>query len=70
MRRVAESARRGAHASSRTGKSGRGACSGAKESGGAFGAAAGAGVLAPSEERARRWELLKGGYGSGGGGGG
>ena len=61
-RRSNGAGRAGAHASaSRTGKSGRGACSGAKESGGAFGAAAGAGVLVPSEERARRCELLKGG---------
>jgi hypothetical protein len=61
-RRINGAGRAGTHASaSRTGKSGRGARSGAKESGGAFGAAAGAGVLVPSEERARRRELLKGG---------
>jgi hypothetical protein len=60
-RRSNGAGRAGAHASaSRTGKSGRGACSGAKDSGGAFGAAAGAGVLVPREERARRCEPLEG----------
>ena len=40
---------------------------GQKTSTGEVGAAAGAGVLAPSEERGRRCELLKVGYGIGGG---
>ena len=57
-RRINSAGRAGTHASaSRTGKSGRGACSGAKESGGAFGAAAGAeGAWGQSGRRGARAE--------------